>query len=435
MFVSQYDYREDDRAPIPTDLDDIPPGPQLARALALIDISLVSGYDRVVVLRAHQKMASHYTGHMYRDMVSLRDVMLEDWNDSHEDACASAEGEIRVALTMTRRAAVNDLMFAINLHERLPRVAELLVDGRIDVRRAKTVERQTMHLSEDATAAVVDAVYDEAPLLNTAELGARIRELCIEAAPEEAKDRYNLALEDRRVVMSATESGTANFMGLGLAPDRVATISNRINKIAMDLCGSDESRTMDQLRSDVFLDILDGNHSKKRPGGVVDIRVDLETLAELNDHPGDLAGFGPVIADIARRFAAENPNAEWRVVTTDPETGEPIHTGVTRRRPTADQRRQVEARDVTCIFPGCRVPATKSDLDHRIPYADGGHTETCCLAPICRHDHCLRHAAGWTYERLASGQVRWRTRLGHSYTTAPYVKRSRRRAPPISLIA
>ena len=44
----------------------------------------------------------------------------------------------------------------------------------------------------------------------------------------------------------------------------------------------------------------------------VDLRVDLDTLNELNDHPGDLAGYGPVIADIARQVAEHETKAEWR---------------------------------------------------------------------------------------------------------------------------
>jgi hypothetical protein len=73
---------------------------------------------------------------------------------------------------------------------------------------------------------------------------------------------------------------------------------------------------MDQLRADVMLDLLVGADGHRRRTdktvaavggavGVVDIRVDLATLCRLVDHPGELAGYGPVIADIARR-AAEN---------------------------------------------------------------------------------------------------------------------------------
>ncbi|MCZ6630322.1 MAG: hypothetical protein O7D28_03120, partial [Actinobacteria bacterium] len=46
-------------------------------------------------------------------------------------------------------------------------------------------------------------------------------------------------------------------------------------------------------------------------------RVDLETLTGLTENPGELAGFGPVIADIARRVTAEQESAEWRWTVVD----------------------------------------------------------------------------------------------------------------------
>lgn len=175
---------------------------------------------------------------------------------------------------------------------------------------------------------------------------------------------------------------------------------------------------MDQLRADVLLDLLSGSGSAG-PGertGVVDIRVDLATLAHLDDHPGELAGYGPVIADIARRITEEQGSSEWRYTVTDP-TGRIVGTGATRRRPTVDQRRRVEALNPTCVFPGCRMPATDCDLDHRRPYSEGGPTDVANLAPLCRHDHRIQRQAGWAHEELAGGTHRWTSRLGHVYET------------------
>ncbi len=61
---------------------------------------------------------------------------------------------------------------------------------------------------------------------------------------------------------------------------------------------------------------------------MVDIRVDLETLTGLTENPGELAGFGPVIADIARRVTAEQESAEWRWTVVD-DNNQVVHTGVT----------------------------------------------------------------------------------------------------------
>jgi hypothetical protein len=174
---------------------------------------------------------------------------------------------------------------------------------------------------------------------------------------------------------------------------------------------------MDQLRADVLLDLLEGASSATAGRGIVDIHVDLDTLTRLADHPGELAGYGPVIADVARQVAARQIRAEWRFTVTDPDTGEPVHTGTTRRRPNAAQRRSVEAHYRTCVFPGCRMPATGCDVDHRVPWAEGGPTSNANLAPLCRHDHVIKTRSGWAYTRIPGGDHRWISALGHTYTT------------------
>jgi hypothetical protein len=122
-----------------------------------------------------------------------------------------------------------------------------------------------------------------------------------------------------------------------------------------------------------------------------------------------------VIADIARQVASKQSEAEHRVTVT--EGGEPIWTGTTRRRPTTHQKRQVEALNPTCAFPGCRNPATECDIDHTIAYSEGGPTEVDNLAPLCRHDHQLKHQPGWKLKPTTPGIYQWTTPLGHTYTT------------------
>jgi hypothetical protein len=75
------------------------------------------------------------------------------------------------------------------------------------------------------------------------------------------------------------------------------------------------------------------------------------------------------------------------------------------------------ARSDTCVFPGCRMPATESDLDHNQPWAETHVTETDQLAPLCRHDHVNRHQRGWKISQLAPGAYQLTSPLGHIYTT------------------
>jgi hypothetical protein len=91
------------------------------------------------------------------------------------------------------------------------------------------------------------------------------------------------------------------------------------------------------------------------------IVVDLTTLAGLNDNPGEIPGWGPVISEIARQAA--EPEKQWQVTVTD-NRGRPVWGGTTRYRPKLTERRQITTTYITCLFPGCRMPSTQSDIDH-----------------------------------------------------------------------
>lgn len=403
---------------IPPDLDTMAPGPELAAVLAWITVSAVSGFDQVVVLRAHRRMASHYAAHTYADMAAISATLHQE-DDDYQLAHEAAAAEIRVALTMTRRAADTELGLALDLQHRLPDVWDLLARGDIDPWRARVIVTGTCHLSPTGARQTVDSILDEAPGLTSGQLAARLRRLCIETDPDDAIDRFRKAVTDRRVTSEPTPEGTAHLLGLDLPPHRVAAITRRINRLARSLRRQGDRRSMDQLRADIFIDLLQGtvNDRSGRNRGVVDINVDLETLTRLADHAGELAGYGPVIADIARQIADEGHDAEWRYTITDPNGGV-IANGTTRRRPTAGQVREVHAQHRTCVFPGCRMPAADCDLDHRIPYAEGGPTITPNLAPLCRHDHRIRTTAEWVHSPLPGGSHEWKTKLGHTYVTS-----------------
>jgi hypothetical protein len=412
-----YDARSDQDEGIPSGLDAMEPGPILAAFLSSIDVNRISGYNRIVVLRAHQRLVSHYTASMYADMAAVVDV-LDDDDTKRWDAAEAAAAEVRAALHLTRRCADTEVGIALELQTRLPQVHDMLAAGVLDVRRARVLLDGTAHLDDAAARRVVDRVAGDVAGYTTGQLRARLRRLCIESEPDEAARRFEGAVEERRVVVEPNDTGTANYVGMDLPPGRVMAAARRVDQIARSLRGRCEDRTIDQLRADVYLDLLCGTKHNAATRGVVDIRVDLDTLTELNNHPGDLAGYGPVISDIARRVAERETQAEWRYTVTTPDTGLPVVTDTTRRRPTASQRRTVEARNPTCVFPGCRMPAIGSDLDHRVRYADGGPTTEANLGPLCRHDHFIRHQHGWTYQPLSNGDHKWTSRLGHTYTTS-----------------
>ena len=145
--------------------------------------------------------------------------------------------------------------------------------------------------------------------------------------------------------------------------------------------------------------------------------MDSFEFAELAESPGDLGGYGPVIAEIARGVADRQRPAAWTAIVTESDTGDIAATLPIRRRPTLPQRRDVRARYPECLWPGCRMPATQSDLDHRTPFASLGATAPSNLGPLCRHHHRIRHRYGWRYTRRPNGDHQFSSPLGHTYVT------------------
>jgi hypothetical protein len=387
---------------------------ELAASLTQVDLDAASGPERIAYLQLAQRLASHYSALAYEAMASISELMEDELADDLDLAHDAAAAEIRAALRLTRRTADAELAFAVDLKRRLPGVFELLRTGMIDLRRARVIVNTTSPLPAEVARRVLAEVLDDAPALTTGQLRARLRRLSIDADPDWARDMYEQAVDDRRVVVEPTLEGTANLFGLDLPPDRVMAAAGRINDIARSLNVEGETRSMDQLRADVLLDLLEGTNTAAK--GTVEIRVGLEVLAKLSESGADLAGYGPVVADIARQVAEQQP-ARWRYAVEDGD-GTLVAAGTTRRRPLAAQQRHVELSNPTCVFPGCRMPATQSDLDHTKPFSEGGATEPGNLAPLCRHDHRVRHDAGWSYERLLNGGFQWTSRLGQVYATS-----------------
>ncbi len=401
------------------------PGAELGALLATLDYERLSPHDLVRVLRAQQRQAAHYQAASYWTMERIVAVYEDPESESMRKESEAAEGaaaEIGAALHLTRRSAEAETSFALDLTRRVPDVFNALLFGRIDLRRARVLVDGTLHVHETTARAVIAAVLEEAPRLTTGQLREHVRKLCIDANPSDMEDRYEWALEERRLVVEANDTGTANLMGLDVAPHIAQAIKRKIHREAIRLRNLGDTRTMDQLRVDIFLDLLRQRSSK--PGedssglGGVNIDVDLTTLAGLDDHSGHLNGYGPVIADIARQTAEHQVKGEWRWTLRDPDTGQPIDGGILRRRPTAAQRRKIEALHKTCVHPGCRMPSVDCDIDHQIPWSERRLTCTDDLGPLCRHHHRIRHAFGWSYEMVDGGDILFSSPLRHHYTTS-----------------
>ncbi|HEX6350097.1 MAG TPA: DUF222 domain-containing protein [Candidatus Dormibacteraeota bacterium] len=81
-----------------------------------------------------------------------------------------------------------------------------------------------------------------------------------------------------------------------------------------------------------------------------------------------------------------------RVIERD---GVPVDAGRRRRRFTGRQRKLLQIRDRFCRFPGCNVPARRTQGHHLKPWAQGGPTDLCNGVSLCWFHHSRHHAGAF----------------------------------------
>jgi hypothetical protein len=193
--------------------------------------------------------------------------------------------------------------------------------------------------------------------------------------------------------------------------------SDVLDQTATDQTATDQTAT-DQTATDQT-DLTNRNLSKQkqiknlgRKPVTINVTIDLPTLLNMAEHPGQLSGYGPIPASLARELAADG---NWKRFITDPTSGELLDIGRKSYRPSQHLVDFLIARDRTCRFPGCRYPAHRSDIDHVTPWDDGGKTTPENLGSLCRRHHRLKTHGGWKVTSASDGSCEWISPNGKHY--------------------
>ena len=180
--------------------------------------------------------------------------------------------------------------------------------------------------------------------------------------------------------------------------------------------------------------------------GTVNLTMPLSTWLGWTRAPGDAPGYGPLDAEDSRALAdllAQSPGSQWCLTLTEP-AGHPVAHACARHgpprppgaapprpprpapattpvpgqraspgtpvpdwlhgltfttlhtrtcaharrsrgyQPSPSLRHLIQVRNPACTGPGCRRPATRCDLDHTIPYDQGGLTCLCNIGPASK---------------------------------------------------
>ena len=353
------------------------------------------------------------------DAVQLEALAVLDRRDP--SSFQTVREEVACVLRISPPAAAKRLAQARALIDRLPATFTALAAGDLSLAHigglARMAQRSTAALAAHVDSVVVgDSAGATPPMIDR----AVSRALAV-ADPNGAADRHADGVDRRDVRVYPEPDGMATLSVYGPAVD-VHTIYTRIDAAARLVPGDD--RTLSQQRFDLLVDgLLTGIPAAGLPtvqgrSPQIQVTVAATTLLGHDDQPGELAGYGPIHADTARKLAAD-PTGTWRRIVTDPVGGQILDYGRRTYRPPHNLADHITARDRTCRFPGCSVPARRCDLDHIHPWDQGGETKPANLAALCRRHHRLKTEKLWAYELDCDARATWTSPSGHRYVTEP----------------
>jgi len=316
------------------------------------------------------------------------------------------------AVELSVRAAVADLAVRLNLAEStvrahghiaetlqrsMPRVWAGFVEGDVSTQNAREAASIVVELPDSAWLEFDAQLAGPASTLAPSRFAAKARALREKLHPTPLAERHELASAQRRVAFEQDRDGMG-WISAYLPSETIAMASARVDAAAFEhFREADETRTMSQLRADVFADLLLGD-GEDRPR--VTLALTIPVLALLG-HSGELAvleGAGPIDLDTARRLVGDVPS--FTRLLTDPVSGRVLQMDPHQYRLSAAVKRWFTVRHATCDFPGCGRRAVNCDLDHTVAWADGGLSTPANLAPRCRKHHTMKHQTKWTVENL-----------------------------------
>ncbi|MGN6574455.1 MAG: HNH endonuclease signature motif containing protein [Nocardioides sp.] len=284
------------------------------------------------------------------------------------------------------------------------------------------------------------AAHDSPDLANKTitQIRNRVHYVLAKVLPSEFDRRFKKRHAARHVSSHSTGDGMA---ALTIDTDLVSVklAEHHLDLLARDARSAGDERTLDQLRTDLAVDLLTGRHqagsntntdsdsdidSGKRPGvtgtgrwarPIINVTVPYQTLMGISDEPG-MMGDQVIPASLVRRLA-EDPDSTWyRLLTDSSRRG--IELSTTAYAPTGPLWREVVALQPTCYAPTCTRPAAECDLDHRLRYPEGATSST-NLGPGCRPDHRAKHAPGASLHRRSDGRLAYTTRAGLTHLISP----------------
>lgn len=390
--------------------------------------------DHVDLVVETSVMVSVFVAERFHRIDELRMQALADHARYGNAVADVVERSVRLdlasALRITEAAAEALMNMAESLVHDYPAVLRSLGQARITERHAEILVRRVDTLADKGVREQVAAAA--LPVAEATSVGVfqrRLQRMIEDAQPKTIAERHTDAVGSRRVALERAGDGMA-WLHTFMPAVEATAIHGRLTKQAKAIMKHpDETRTLDQIRADIFGDLLiDGDTADLAPearGIRPTVFVTVPALALMRGADGDggdpavVEGVGPIPIGRARELCGAAK--DWMRVLTHPETGMVLSVGRDRYQPPKMLRDLTRWRADRCMAPGCGMPASRCEIDHTLAWIDQGHTSLENLAPVCKGHHTIKHHGGWSIRQLpaSGGALEWTSPTGRVYTVQP----------------
>lgn len=445
------------------------PGIETLRGLVDIDPNDLNQGERIDYLTALERQSAWLQAVMQRAIIAVAGAKASA-SEKIWDGVDDAEREdVAAALRLSGSTAQMRIDVARTLINHLPNTCSALAMGEISASHATVIAKETAAairdgLSEFAIYQIENSALAHAEFHTPGQVANKVRTTIAQLAPQEFEVVVDRARETRRVSCYNEADGMATVVAILPAQDaqmvmksiedyilkmndldeakrknfasnvyeactcvnscadsNVCNSSNTFHTadLPLEATGTWSLLSADNKRADALTAILSqalaANVDEVRPHRrpvTVNVTIDLPTLLGLAENPGQLSGYGAIPASVARELASD---ATWKRFITDPQTGNLLDYGREKYEPPQALVDFLLARDRTCRFPGCRQPASRSDIDHAHSWETGGETKPENLGLLCRRHHRLKTHGRWALVSNADGSCNWTSPSGKNY--------------------
>src|SRR3954453_1392770 len=241
-------------------MEELPAGPSLAVMLDCVAMGDEPGVGMdqgrlLESMRAGQKMESWGTARKLQGIAEFESRVERESPFRFEFLIA----ELSVAMGITKNAVADLVEVAGRLIRQLPDTFAAMKCGRISFPQAKIIATATANLDPDLAAAVEAKVLEKAHQQTTGQLRAAVKTAIKTVDPEAFLKKLEEEVRSRAVETWDNEFGPSNLIGRNLPATITQAAFNRLGALARSLKDDGDTRTMDQLRADLFVALLLGH--------------------------------------------------------------------------------------------------------------------------------------------------------------------------------